>query len=122
MAVSVDEFLKMLDHLPEAEQGFGGEWVSLRVRNKGFGYLWERTETVGLKTTLEEQAALVGERPDVFEVQFTTESTGWVVVHLARVEADELFELVTDAWCMTAPKSLVDDHEIIPWPVLYPSS
>lgn len=121
MAVSVDEFLKMLDHLPETKQGFGGDWVSIRVRNKGFGYLWERTSTVGLKTTLEEQAALVGERPEVFEIQFTTESTGWVVVHLDLIEADELFELVTEAWCMTAPKSLVDAHEIVPWPVLYPS-
>lgn len=122
MAVSVDEFLKMLDHLPEVKQGFGGEWVSLKVRGKGFGYLWERTQTVGLKSTVEEQAALVAERPDVFEVQFTTESTGWVVVHLDRIEADELFELVTEAWCMTAPRSLVDSHEIVLWPELYPSS
>ncbi len=71
----------------EAKQAFGARLGGpLRVRNKGFSYLWERTDTVGLKTTLEEQAALVGERPDVFEVQFTTESSGRVVViHLARV-------------------------------------
>ncbi|GAA0412048.1 hypothetical protein GCM10009530_75760 [Microbispora corallina] len=111
MGVSVDEFLDMLATLPEVEQGHGGDWVSLKVRGKGFGYLWERTETVGLKATIEEQIALVAERPEVFEVQFTAGRFGWVVVHLSGIEADELLELVTEAWCLTAPKVLVDAHE-----------
>ncbi|WP_344969454.1 MmcQ/YjbR family DNA-binding protein [Streptosporangium fragile] len=111
MGVSVDEFLEMLDKLPEVEQSDGGDWVSLKVRGKGFGYLWEKTETVGLKATIEEQIALVAERPEVFEVQFTAGRFGWVVVHLARIDAEELFELVTEAWCLTAPKRLVDAHE-----------
>ncbi|WP_283139892.1 MmcQ/YjbR family DNA-binding protein [Rhizohabitans arisaemae] len=111
MGVSVDEFLKMLKELPEVEQSDGGDWVSLRVHGKGFGYLWEKTETVGLKSTIEEQLALVAERPEVFEIQFTAGRFGWVVVHLSGIEADELFELVTEAWCLTAPKQLVDAHE-----------
>jgi hypothetical protein len=113
MGVTVDEFLTMLDTLPETEQsgGGGGSWVSLKVNGKGFGYVWEKTETVGLKTTLDEQIALVSERPDVFEVQFTTNQFGWVVVQLAKIEPDELLELVTEAWCLTAPKRLVEAHE-----------
>ncbi|MEU9887623.1 MmcQ/YjbR family DNA-binding protein [Sphaerisporangium sp. NPDC051017] len=111
MGVSVDEFLGMLDELPEVKQSDGGEWVALKVRGKGFGYLWEKTETVGLKATIEEQIALVAERPEVFEVQFTAGRFGWVVVRLAKIEPDELFELVTEAWCLTAPKQLVEAHE-----------
>jgi len=111
MGVSVDEFLEMVKRLPETEQGDGGEWVSLKVRGKGFGYLWEKTETVWLKSTIAEQLALVAERPEVFEIQFTAGQFGWVVVHLAKIDADELFELVTEAWCLTAPKKLVDVHE-----------
>ncbi|GAA3138417.1 hypothetical protein GCM10010466_31710 [Planomonospora alba] len=111
MGVTVDEFLKMLDRLPEVKQSPGGDWISLKVRGKGFGYLWERTETVGLKSTIQEQIALVAERPEVFEVQFTAGRFGWVVVHLDKIEADELFELVTEAWCLTAPKQLVEAHE-----------
>jgi hypothetical protein len=111
MGVSVDGFLEMLGGLPEVEQSDGGNWISLKVRGKGFGYLWEKTETVGLKATLEEQIALVAERPEVFEAQFTTGRFGWVVVHLAKIDAVELFELVTEAWCLTAPKQLVDAHE-----------
>ncbi|MFF5209061.1 MmcQ/YjbR family DNA-binding protein [Streptosporangium sp. NPDC000396] len=114
MGVSVDEFLKMLKRLPEVEQSDGGNWVSLKVRGKGFGYLWEKTRTVGLKATIEEQIALVAERPEVFEVQFTTGRFGWVVVHLDKIDPEELFELVTEAWLLTAPKQLADAHEIGP--------
>ncbi|MDP9866406.1 MULTISPECIES: MmcQ/YjbR family DNA-binding protein [Streptosporangium] len=111
MGVRVDEFLEMLDRLPEVTRSDGGNWVSLKVRGKGFGYLWEETETVGLKATIEEQLALVAERPEVFEVQFTMGRFGWVVVHLAKIDAEELFELVTEAWCLTAPKQMVAAHE-----------
>ncbi|MBC6459887.1 MmcQ/YjbR family DNA-binding protein [Actinomadura sp. HBU206391] len=111
MGVSVEEFLEMLRQLPEVEQNDGGSWVSLKVRGKGFGYVWDQTETVGLKSTIEEQIALVAERPDVFEPQFTAGRFGWVVVSLAKIDADELFELVTEAWCLTAPKHLVDAYE-----------
>ncbi|WP_214409318.1 MmcQ/YjbR family DNA-binding protein [Sphaerisporangium fuscum] len=112
MGVSVDEFYEMLGRLPEVEQGHSGhEWVSLKVRGKGFGYVWEKTQTVGLKATIEEQIALVAERPEVFEVQFTAGRFGWVVVHLDKIDPDELFELVTEAWCLTAPRRLVDAHE-----------
>ncbi|MER6943941.1 MmcQ/YjbR family DNA-binding protein [Nonomuraea sp. NPDC000554] len=111
MGVTVDEFLKLLDELPEVRASEAGEWVGFKVRGKGFGYLWEETETVGLKATLQEQIALVAERPDVFEVQFTAGQFGWVVVHLDRIDADELFELMAEAWCLTAPKSLVAAFE-----------
>jgi len=47
----------------------------------------------------------------VFEVQFTAGRFGWVVVHLRRIDTDELFELVAEAWCLTAPKELVDPFE-----------
>ncbi|MEO3854976.1 MmcQ/YjbR family DNA-binding protein [Acrocarpospora sp. B8E8] len=107
MGVSVDEFLDMLNELPEVTQGHGGEWISLKVNGKGFGYLWERTETVGLKSTIEEQLALVAERPDIFEIQFTAGRFGWVVVHLTKIDREELFELVTEAWRLTAPKRLL---------------
>jgi hypothetical protein len=109
MAVSVDEFLQMLDELPGVKLSHGGEWIGIKVRDKGFGYLWEKTETVGLKATVEEQLALVAERPEVFEVQFTAGRFGWVVVHLDRIDADELFELVTEAWCLTASQQMVAD-------------
>jgi hypothetical protein len=73
--------------------GWAGTGSSRNARHAAptnIGYYWPRTQTVGLKQVLSEQQALVAERPDVFEVQFTSGGFGWVVVHLASVEADEL--------------------------------
>ncbi|GII91170.1 MmcQ/YjbR family DNA-binding protein [Sinosporangium siamense] len=111
MGVSIDEFLDMVLELPGVEQAHSQDWIALKVRDKGFGYLWPATETVGLKATIEEQIALVAERPHVFEPQFTAGRFGWVVVHLDGIDADELLELVTEAWCLTAPQQMVAEFE-----------
>ena len=108
MAVSSDEFFRIVDALVEVRQAQAQRWTSFSVRGTKFGYYWPRTQTVGLKQTLSEQRALVAERPEVFEEQFTSGGFGWVVVYLAGIEADELAELVFEAWRLSAPKELVD--------------
>jgi hypothetical protein len=97
----------MVDSLADVERVEGSEYTSFSVRGKRFGYYWPRTQTVGLKQTLSEQQALVFERPDVFEEQFTSGGFGWVVVYLSGVEVDELSELVYEAWRLSAPEELV---------------
>ena len=52
----------------------------------------------------------MAERPDVFEVQFTTGAFGWVVVHLAGVERRELAELTYEAWRLSAPATLLEQR------------
>ncbi|QUQ63614.1 MmcQ/YjbR family DNA-binding protein [Kutzneria sp. CA-103260] len=108
MGVSSAVLHRVLDALAEVEQSQARDWTSFGVRGKRFGYYWPRTETVGLKQTIAEQQALVAERPEVFEEQFTMGGFGWVVVQLAGVEADELAELVYEAWRLTAPEELAD--------------
>jgi hypothetical protein len=83
-------------------------YTKLEVEGRTFGYVWEPTVTIGLRQTIAEQQALVGERPEVFEVQFTAYGYGWVVVHLDGVERDELAELVFEAWRLSAPAELVE--------------
>jgi hypothetical protein len=106
VAVRSDEFFEIVDALADVEQVEGARYTSFSVRGTRFGYYWPRTQTVGLKQTLSEQQALVSERPDVFEVQFTAGGFGWVVVYLAGIEADELSELVFEAWRLSAPGEL----------------
>jgi len=108
MGVSSAVFLRVVDALADVERSAARDWTSFGVRGKRFGYYWPRTETVGLKQTIAEQQALVAERPDVFEEQFTMGGFGWVVVQLAGVEADELAELVYEAWRLSAPEELAD--------------
>jgi hypothetical protein len=103
------DFFRILDALAEVERSEADQWTSFSVRGKRFGYYWPRTQTVGLKQTIAEQRALVAERPDVFEIQFTAGGFGWVVVYLDGVDGDELAELVFEAWRLSAPSQLLDE-------------
>jgi hypothetical protein len=102
------DFFELADQLPEVTRSDNGRYWRLEVGSRTFGYLWEPTRTVGLKQTIAEQLALVAERPETFEVQFTSGGFGWVVVRLGGVERDELAELTFEAWRLTAPAGIVD--------------
>jgi hypothetical protein len=104
---AIRELLVLVRQLEEVEVLEHSRYSKLVVAGHTFGYLWEPTRTVGLKQTLAEQAALVGERPEVFEVQFTAGGFGWVVVHLDGIDRDELAELTFEAWRLSAPQRLV---------------
>jgi hypothetical protein len=104
----MQDFFDLADQLPEVARSDNGRYWRCEVSGRTFGYLWEPTLTVGLKQTIAEQLALVAERPETFEVQFTSGAFGWVVVQLRGVERDELAELTFEAWRLTAPAELVD--------------
>jgi hypothetical protein len=112
VGVASSRFLRMVDRLAEVERAEARDYTSFSVCGKRFGYYWPRTKTVGLKQTLSEQEALVAERPDVFEVQFTAGGFGWVVVYLQKIDADELTELVYEAWRLSAPEPLAEEHPL----------
>ncbi|WP_017547045.1 MmcQ/YjbR family DNA-binding protein [Nocardiopsis prasina] len=107
MGVEIERFLRLVRALPECDGQDSERYTTFRVRGRPFGYLWPRTATVGLKQSLIEQAALVAERPEVFEKQFTAGGFGWVVVHLDGVDLEELSELTLEAWYLTAPEELL---------------
>ncbi|PSK87460.1 YjbR protein [Murinocardiopsis flavida] len=109
MGVEITRFLRLVEALPGTEHAESARYTAFTVHGRTFGYLWSRTRTVGLKQTLAEQRALVAERPEVFEVQFTAGGFGWVVVQLDGIELDELSELVLEAWRLTAPEDLLAD-------------
>lgn len=103
MPCAIADFVELVHQLEEVAQRDSERWSRFEVAGRVFGYLWPRTSTVGLKQTIAEQLALVGERPEVFEVQFTSGGFGWVVVRLDGVERDELAELTFEAWRLSAP-------------------
>ena len=110
MGCAITDFFELVDQLPEVTRKDHERYWRMTVATKTFGYLWEPTGTVGLKQTIAEQLALVAERPEVFEVQFTMGGFGWVVVKLAGVERDELAELTFEAWRLTAPAALLAER------------
>jgi hypothetical protein len=104
----ITDFFDLADQLPEVTRTDNGRYWRIAVSEKTFAYLWEPTRTVGLKQTISEQLALVAERPETFEVQFTSGGFGWVVVRLEGVERRELAELTFEAWRLTARAALID--------------
>ncbi len=100
----ISDFFELVDQLPEVTRADNGRYWRVTVGDHTFGYLWEPTRTVGLKQTISEQLALVAERPETFEVQFTSSGFGWVVVKLDGVDRAELAELSFEAWRLTAPQ------------------
>jgi hypothetical protein len=107
---TIAEYLQLVRQLDDVQAVEHTRYTSFQVSGRTFGYLWQPTRTVGLKQTLAEQAALVGERPEVFEVQFTAYGFGWVVVHLDGIGRDELAELTFEAWRLSAPLELVSQR------------
>lgn len=110
MPCDIGDARELVSQLDDATMVELLHYTKLEVEGRTFGYLWEPTCTIGLRQTIAEQQALVAERPEVFEVQFTAYGYGWVVAHLEGVERDELAELVFEAWRLTAPAALLDER------------
>lgn len=57
-------------------------------------------------TAATEQAAWVAEDPRTYSATHTSGRYGWIMVRLAGVGRDELSELITEGWRLTAPARL----------------
>ncbi|MGW0658542.1 MmcQ/YjbR family DNA-binding protein [Streptodolium elevatio] len=105
---------RMMLAFPEAEEiviDAWGDQPTFRVRKKMFGMMGYGAPTVCLKATRETQAALLEEAPEVFSPQPFFGRFGWIDVVLDRISAEELAELVEDAWRLTAPKRVVKAYD-----------
>jgi hypothetical protein len=59
----------------------------------------------------EEREGLVAGEPDKFQLPRPSDMRfNWVVVRLAAIDADEMRELVLDAWRMVVPKRVAAEH------------
>jgi len=100
--------VKVMAGLPGAEEheGWAGQPV-FKVRNKSFAYLSEDQTRMHLKALREEQEALVAENPDVYEPSWESGRFAWLLIQLDLADEEELAELITEAYRLTAPKYLV---------------
>jgi hypothetical protein len=114
-----DDVRRLALALPEVVE-IDSEGFDFRVAGKGF--VWSYPERVPgqprrIRTDIavlyvgdeaEKQALLLGE-PELFFTTPAYDGMPLVMVRLAKVDVDRLTELVTDAWRMRAPDSLVGD-------------
>jgi hypothetical protein len=109
--ITADELRRAALSLPEAEERETWGHPTFRVRDKMFATLADDGRWAGIKTTKEEQTALVAAAPETFGVPAYVGRHGWVSVELATADPAEVRELVTEAWRQIAPKRLVAAHD-----------
>ena len=80
------------------------EQPTFRVRKRIFVMFSDREREAWVKSTHDEQRALVQMDPETFFVPPYVGPSGWVGVRFRTVDREEMRELVTEAWRLTAPK------------------
>jgi hypothetical protein len=108
MRGGADAMRKLALALPEAEERETWGDITFRVRNKMFVVMGADGREASIKASHEEQRALVRSDPDTFYVPSYVGQHGWVGVRISKADREELRELVTEAWRLTAPKRLVN--------------
>jgi len=108
--------------LPEVVDGSGSDSLHFSVRGKqlAWSYLerleekgprYPRIDVLAIRCTAADKESLLASDPEKF---FTTDHyRGFpaILVHLDKVDAKELRELLTDAWRIQAPKKLVKEYD-----------
>jgi hypothetical protein len=102
-----DTVRKMALDLPEAIEQETWGTPTFRVRKRIFVMFAEDEREAWVKSTHDEQRALTQMDPQTFFVPPYVGPSGWVGVRFRTVDRDEMRELITEAWRMTAPKRLV---------------
>jgi hypothetical protein len=87
-----------------------GEWT-LRYGGKVFVIGGPEQATASIKASREDQAELIDSAPDIYSPAPYVGRYGWVKVVLASADADELRQVVTEAWRRSAPKTVVREYD-----------
>jgi hypothetical protein len=97
--------------LPEAEERETWETATFRVRNKIFVMFDEKERHLWIKSTHDEQQALIAMNPDAFFFPSYVGSKGWIGVVVSKADRGEVEDLITEAWRLTAPKRLLTSFD-----------
>jgi hypothetical protein len=111
LVVTIEDVRALAMTLPRTTEGIVRDRVRFRVGR--IVYLgFSRDETMmGFAFPKEERDALVASEPAKFLLPKPSDLRfNWVVVRLAAIDEDELYELVVDAWRMVVPKRVAADH------------
>ncbi|MGH3307379.1 MAG: MmcQ/YjbR family DNA-binding protein [Nocardioides sp.] len=86
-------------------------WTSITFRGKGFAWVDHQQDTAMVKSTHAEREAIIGSDPETFSAGWASRSTAWVSIELAGADEEEVFEILADAWRMTATKKAVAAYD-----------
>jgi hypothetical protein len=109
--VTIDDVRAVAEGLPRSYEVLVRDRVKFRVGRIVY-VAFSRDETLmGFGFPKEERLALVESEPDKFQLPGKSDMRyNWVVVRLDAIDADEMRELVLDAWRMCVPKKVAIAH------------
>jgi hypothetical protein len=105
--VAADEVRVLAMTLPRTTEGIVRDSVRFRIGRLVYVAFSPDEQFMGFAYPKEERAALVESRPETFLMPKTSDLRyNWVEVKLSMLDADEMHELVVDAWRMCVPKKV----------------
>jgi len=109
--VTVDEVREFAATLPRAYEAFVRGRIKYRVGQIVFLSFSKEGDVMGFGFPKEWRAALVESEPKKFSLPSESDMRyHWVHVRLDAIDADEMCDLVENAWALCVPKRLVDEY------------
>ena len=109
--VTIEDVRALASNLPRSYEALVRDRVKFRVGRIVYLAFSRDERVMGFAFPKEERDALVASDPDTFLLPSTSDLRyNWVLVRLDAIEADELRELVLDAWRMVVPKRVAAGH------------
>jgi hypothetical protein len=106
-----DDVVTLSESLPDVVLREYRHWTSITFRGRGFAWVDHTNDTAMVKSTYAEREAMIGSDPETFSAGWVSRSTAWVGIELAGADAEEVFEILADAWRMTATKKAVAAYD-----------
>ena len=112
MAVTIDDARAAVADLPRSYEAVVRGRVKFRVGSLVYAAFSSDATIMGFGFPKEERDALVASEPAKFLLPRESDLRyQWVCVRLAAIDADELRELLVDAWRMCVPKKIAAAYE-----------
>jgi hypothetical protein len=109
--VTVDEVREFARTLPRSSEAFVRGRVKFRIGRIVYLSFSRDGEVMGFAFPKDWRDALVESEPEKFSLPGQSDLRyHWVHVQLAAIDADEMRELVEDAWAFTVPKRVAEEY------------
>ena len=111
MPVTIDEVCAFARTLPRINEGLVRGYIKFRIGRIVWLSLSPDGSTMGFAFPKDWRDALVEAEPEKFSLPSQADMRyHWAHVRLAAIDADEMRELVEDAWAFCAPKGVAADY------------
>jgi hypothetical protein len=115
--VTIDEIRAVAETLPRSSEGLVRGRVKFRIGRIVYLSLSRDGKTMGFAFPKELRESLVESDPEKFALPSASDMRyHWVHVDLAAIDADEMRELVEDAWAFCVPKRVAEEYAASAYP------